>query len=143
MGERTRRSYSNRIKTIENLGHLTELHTLWLMDNEIEVVQHMEGLQALQCLNMARNRIREISNSLDANTALIELNLAGNELWSFKDLLNLTRSANLRKLSFADPDYGDNPVCELCNYQVRTAQADGVRCQRMHACSRGVGGGGV
>jgi Leucine-rich repeat (LRR) protein len=73
MGERTRRSYSNRIKTIENLGHLTELHTLWLMDNEIEVVQHMEGLQALQCLNMARNRIREISNSLDANTALIEL----------------------------------------------------------------------
>jgi hypothetical protein len=141
MGEGTRRSYSNRIKTIENLGHLTELHTLWLMDNEIEVVQHMEGLQALQCLNMARNRIREISNSLDANTALIELNLAGNELWSFKDLLNLTRSANLRKLSFADPDYGDNPVCELCNYQVRAAQAGGVRCRRVHACPRGVGGG--
>ena len=49
--------------------------------------------------------------------------ITGNELWSFKDLLNLTRSANLRKLSFSDPDYGDNPVCELCNYQVTTLYA--------------------
>ena len=44
---------------------------------EIEVIQNMEGLVNLQYCNLARNKIREISNSLDNNTALVELNLAG------------------------------------------------------------------
>jgi hypothetical protein len=109
--------YSNRIKRIENLGHLRELTTLWLMDNEIEEITGLENLHGLTHLNLAQNKIREIGSSLDAQTGLIELNLAGNELWSFKDLLNITRAKALRKLAFNDPDFGDNPVCELCNYQ--------------------------
>ena len=44
---------------------------------EIEVIQNMEGLVNLQYCNLARNKIREISNSLDNNTALVELNIAG------------------------------------------------------------------
>lgn len=102
---------------IEGLSTLTNLKTLWLMDNEIEHIQGLETLTQLSHLNLSRNRIREIGSSLDANVNLEELNLAGNYLWSFKDLLNLTRATYLRKLSFNDPDYGDNPVCELCNYQ--------------------------
>ena len=109
--------YSNRIKSIENIAHLWQLHTLWLMDNEIAEISGLERLEQLTHLNIAQNKIREIGSSLDSNTNLVELNLAGNELWSFKDLLNLTRASSLRKLAFNDPDYGDNPVCELCNYQ--------------------------
>ena len=109
--------YSNRIKKIENLAHLWQLNTLWLMDNEIEEITGLERLEQLTHLNLAQNKIREIGASLDSNTSLLELNLAGNELWSFKDLLNLTRASSLRRLAFNDPDFGDNPVCELCNYQ--------------------------
>ena len=88
--------YSNRIKRIENLGHLEELTTLWLMDNEIEEITGLETLHGLTHLNLAQNKIREIGSSLDAQTSMVELNLAGNELWSFKDLLNLTRAKALR-----------------------------------------------
>ena len=110
--------YSNRIRIMENLSHLTNLQTLWLMDNEISVIQGIEKLTQLETLYLSRNKIREIGSSLDYNYSLVELNLAGNQLWSFKDLLNLTRSSALRKLAFNDPDHGDNPVCDLCNYQV-------------------------
>ena len=90
--------YSNRIKSIENIAHLWQLHTLWLMDNEIAEISGLERLEQLTHLNIAQNKIREIGSSLDSNTNLVELNLAGNELWSFKDLLNLTRASSLRKL---------------------------------------------
>jgi Leucine-rich repeat (LRR) protein len=80
--------------------------------------QGIEKLTQLETLYLSQNKIREIGSSLDYNYNLVELNLAGNSLWSFKDLLNLTRSSSLRKLAFNDPDYGDNPVCDLCNYQV-------------------------
>lgn len=109
--------YSNRIRVMENLSHLTDLQTLWLMENEISVIDGVDTLTNLEHLYLSRNRIREIGSSLDYNYNLVELNLAGNLLWSFKDLLNLTRSSSLKKLSFNDPDYGDNPVCDLCNYQ--------------------------
>ena len=103
--------YSNRIKKIENIAHLWQLNTLWLMDNEIEAITGLERLEQLTHLNLAQNKIREIGSSLDYNTQLIELNLAGNGLWSFKDLLNLTRASSLRKLAFNDPDFGTRITC--------------------------------
>ena len=109
--------YSNKIRKLENLQHLTLIQTLWLQDNEISEIENLDSLCNLKQLSLARNKIHEIGSSLDSCTNLSELNLAGNELWSFKDLLNITRSTSLRKLAFNDPDWGDNPVCDLCNYQ--------------------------
>jgi hypothetical protein len=45
------------------------------------------------------------------------LNIAGNKICSFKEALNLNRLTGLRVLAFYDPHYGENPICNLCNYQ--------------------------
>lgn len=54
---------------------------------------------------------------LASNKCLEELNLACNRISSFRDILNLSQLSTLRCLSLADPHFGDNPVCKLCNYQ--------------------------
>lgn len=43
--------------------------------------------------------------------------MADNRVGYFKEIHNLTRLPKLKKLCFSDPHYGDNPVCNLCNYQ--------------------------
>ena len=54
---------------------------------------------------------------LTHNQSLEELNLAGNQVSSFREILSLSRLSSLRSLSFSDPHFGDNPICKLCNYQ--------------------------
>ena len=48
---------------------------------------------------------------------LTDLNISGNKICSFKEVLNLNRLPNLKILSFYDPHFGENPICNLCNYQ--------------------------
>ena len=48
---------------------------------------------------------------------LENLNLAGNKIFAFKEVLNLNRLQNLKILAFYDPHFGENPICNLCNYQ--------------------------
>ena len=48
---------------------------------------------------------------------LNDLNLSGNKICSFKEALNLNRLPNLKTLAFYDPHFGENPICNLCNYQ--------------------------
>ncbi|KAG5457571.1 MAG: hypothetical protein BJ554DRAFT_2375, partial [Olpidium bornovanus] len=50
-------------------------------------------------------------------TLVQELNVAGNQLFSFVDVLNLTSLPALTSLSLADPNFANNPICALCNYQ--------------------------
>lgn len=109
--------YSNRIRILEGLELLTSLERLWIMDNQLTRLENLDTLANLQSLSAARNKIRALGNDLDNCMALVDLNVAGNQMWSFKDLLNLTRASSLRRLAFSDCDYGDNPVCDLCNYQ--------------------------
>ena len=45
------------------------------------------------------------------------MNISGNKICSFKEALNLNRLPNLRILAFYDPHFGENPICNLCNYQ--------------------------
>lgn len=80
---------------MENLENLTKLKTLWIASNFIE----------------------EIKTSLDKLKSLNDINLAGNKICSFKEALNLNRLPNLKILSFYDPHFGENPICNLCNYQ--------------------------
>lgn len=50
--------------------------------------------------------------------SLAELNLSSNRIGNFKELLNINRLPSLKSATFFDPHYGENPICNLCNYQV-------------------------
>ena len=99
------------------LGRLLNLQTLWMNDNAIERIQGLEALTALTTLWLAGNRIGSICDALTGNSQLEEVNLAGNLVSNFKDIPNLARMRRLGTLSFAEPHFGDNPLCSLCNYQ--------------------------
>eukprot|EP01062_Namystynia_karyoxenos_P058429 TRINITY_DN4997_c0_g3_i1.p1 TRINITY_DN4997_c0_g3~~TRINITY_DN4997_c0_g3_i1.p1 ORF type:complete len:1660 (+),score=672.78 TRINITY_DN4997_c0_g3_i1:84-4982(+) len=112
--------YSNRISRIEGLDSLARLEVLWLHDNNISEIEGLDRLYNLRVLWLARNRITSVGHRLDANANLHELNVAANYIGSFREIPYLDRLANLRLLYFSDPHFGDNPVCQLCNYQTYT-----------------------
>mmetsp|Transcript_8391 Transcript_8391/g.28762 ORF Transcript_8391/g.28762 Transcript_8391/m.28762 type:complete len:193 (+) Transcript_8391:1236-1814(+) len=68
-------------------------------------ILHLFSQQATSLAGLATSRYLE------------ELNLASNQISSFREILNLSRLAALRSLSLSDPHFGDNPICKLCNYQ--------------------------
>lgn len=67
-------------------------------------------------MNLASNRIEQIGVGLDGLVSLSNLNLAANRIGNFKEVLNLNRLPCLSVCTFNDPHYGDNPICNLCNY---------------------------
>ncbi|TPX32417.1 hypothetical protein SmJEL517_g04464 [Synchytrium microbalum] len=109
--------YENQIKKIEGLDSLVKLQTLWLSDNKITTIENLDSLVNLKELQLSGNLIRHIGHSLDGNVNLQQLNLAGNRLQSFPEILNLVHLPSLTSLALADPNYAENPVCTLCNYQ--------------------------
>jgi Leucine-rich repeat (LRR) protein len=62
------------------------LQVLWLADNQISYIAGLSHLTALHELNLARNLIEVVSDTLEANTALHTLNLADIRLGSFKQV---------------------------------------------------------
>jgi Leucine-rich repeat (LRR) protein len=115
---------NNRIKRIRGLDALVNLEKLWLDENRIESISETGGgsnglnnLVRLRELNLASNRIESIGMSLDGLVSLEELNISNNKIGNFKEVLNLNRLPNLRICTFQDPHYGENPICNLCNYQ--------------------------
>ena len=63
------------------------------------------------------NQIEAIKTGLDCLISLSDLNISGNRICTFKEVLNLNRLPNLRVLSFRDPHFGENPLCNLSNYE--------------------------
>uniref|UniRef100_A0A7S1HYF6 U2A'/phosphoprotein 32 family A C-terminal domain-containing protein n=1 Tax=Eutreptiella gymnastica TaxID=73025 RepID=A0A7S1HYF6_9EUGL len=112
--------YTNQIKKIEGLDSLKNLEVLWLMENSITKIEGLEKLTNLKTLNLGSNLIESIGTRLDPNTALTDLNLAANRLGSFRDIPPLDRLPKLQALCFVDPHFGENPLCQLCNYQTYT-----------------------
>ena len=82
------------------------------------MIQNLEGLPNLHQLWLAGNLIDSIRTGFDKLINLTDLNISGNKLCSFKEVLNLNRLTNLKILAFYDPHYGENPICNLSNYQV-------------------------
>lgn len=78
----------------------------------------MQALEKLKNLSLAGNAIENIKGSLDNLNNLNELNISGNKISTFKEALHLNRLPNLQVLAFYDPHFGENPICNLCNYQV-------------------------
>ena len=109
---------NNEIKKLQGLDNLTELEVFWICENQIRALENLDNLQQLRQFWVSGNQIETIKNGLDKLVSLTDLNLAGNKICSFKEILNLTRLPKLEILSFYDPHYGDNPICLLGNYQV-------------------------
>ncbi|KAJ9438372.1 Protein phosphatase 1 regulatory subunit SDS22-like protein [Diplonema papillatum] len=112
--------HSNRITKIEGFDNLSRLQVLWLQDNQLTSLDGLSKLTSLRVLWVASNKISTIGHFLDANTSLEELNLSGNLIGSFRQIPHLDRLTRLTHLYFSDPHFGDNPICQLCNYQTYT-----------------------
>jgi hypothetical protein len=85
------------------------------------VIDGLGSLSSLKELNLSGNNIETIGTGLDDLERLEELNLSNNKIGNFKELLNLNRLPQLKSSTFYDPHYGENPICNLCNYQVTFA----------------------
>ena len=92
------------------------LEKLWLDCNQIDAITSISNLERLEQLNLAGNNIEQISIGLDDLVSLSTINLAANRIGNFKEVLNLNRLPCLSECTFNDPHYGDNPICNLCNY---------------------------
>lgn len=80
-------------------------------------MEHTESLVRLKTLQLGNNQISAIGNALDKNHALEDLNISGNNFSSFREILNLARLPSLTSLCLSDPNFAENPICSLCNYQ--------------------------
>lgn len=108
---------SNRIRKIRALTNCVNLEKLWLEDNRIEYLDNLNNLCNLTELNLAMNKIETIGVGFDGLHSLKDLNLSSNRIGNFKEVLNLNRLPALQYASFSDANYGENPICNLCNYQ--------------------------
>lgn len=90
---------------------------LSLADNEITVMENVGKLKNLKNLQLGNNKIKHIGEALNECHELGELNLAGNQITSFKEILHLAQLKKLSQLCLSDPNFSDDPICALCNYQ--------------------------
>lgn len=65
------------------------LELLWLNDNKISSLDGIPFMNKLKQLNVANNRIEQIGTGLDPLISLEDLNLSGNRIGNFKEILNL------------------------------------------------------
>eukprot|EP00931_Biecheleriopsis_adriatica_P065110 TRINITY_DN39743_c0_g1_i1.p1 TRINITY_DN39743_c0_g1~~TRINITY_DN39743_c0_g1_i1.p1 ORF type:complete len:1541 (+),score=395.74 TRINITY_DN39743_c0_g1_i1:64-4686(+) len=109
---------SNCIKEIgRGLSGLAQLEVFWIADNQLENLDGIAAAPSLTELNAASNRITSVIGAFSQTPKLRSLNLSGNRICSFREVLDLSRLRKLQELHFADPDWGENPICLLCNYQ--------------------------
>ena len=109
--------YGNAIRTVEGLdAAASSLNTLWLCDNDIEVVPDLGYLRELKELNLARNRVERCADATRECSKLVSLNVAANAIDSFKEVRRFGRLRALKELALSDPHWGANPVCRLSNY---------------------------
>lgn len=112
---------SNRITELGNgLQGLHDLEVFWIAENLLTSLHGIELAPNLEELNVARNRLDTVVGQLDRNVKVRWLNLADNQITSFRDILDLSKFVGMTELALADPDWGENPICDLSNYQMYT-----------------------
>lgn len=99
-----------------NLLGLEKLKILWVADNKITSLKGLNYVPQLIEVNAAQNQIETIGGTLENNLKLQSLTLAGNRIAKFREIEEMTALPALVDLNFADPDFGENPICSLCNY---------------------------
>ena len=106
----------NKIRDTSGLEKNLMLEKLWIDCCQVDCIMGLNGLERLEHLNLAGNNIEQIGIGLDGLVSLSFLNLSANKIGNFKEVLNLNRLPCLTICNFTDPHYGDNPICNLCNY---------------------------
>ncbi|CAD7968100.1 unnamed protein product, partial [Amoebophrya sp. A120] len=104
------------------LRPMKNLEVLWMTENQITTLKGLDCLRNLKELNVANNRISRIKSFEVPIRSLQRINLAKNTIRNFPDVLDLAKIRNLKELHLSDPDFGDNPICSLCNYTVALVQ---------------------
>ena len=104
---------TNKLTRIAGLESLESLEVMWLDENQIESLDGVPVLPKLREFSIAMNKIENIGTGLDGLDKLESINMAGNKIGNFKELLNLNRLPSLKVATFFDPHYGDNPICNL------------------------------
>ena len=99
------------------LAEVKSLRQLWLNDNMLTSLDGIGRLINLKSLWVCRNKIERVGECLSKLNELTDLNVADNRIGCFKELLPLANVQMLEQLSLSDPHFGSNPVCVLCNYQ--------------------------
>ncbi len=95
---------------------------LWLYGNQLKIIEGLDNLSKLRVLWIGANSIEKLDKSqLDENVFLEELNLGGNKIGQFKQILYLNQLKRLKTLFLKCVNFGDNPICNLANYQTYTA----------------------
>lgn len=90
---------------------------LWLNDNQIQRLENLEFLTSLEQFQCGNNQIKRIDSAFKSNLALKDIMLSGNQIYSFREILHLVHLPNLTTLSLSDPNFEDNPISSLFNYQ--------------------------
>ena len=104
--------FSNRIKKIKHLERLTNLNTLILSFNEIEVIEGLTECKVLKRLDLNHNFIRRIE-SLEGKSNLQSLNLTNNWISDINQIDHLRLYASsLRELSLKC-----NPIAAKKSYR--------------------------
>lgn len=86
----------NRLRSLENLSHLTNLEELWVGKNKITSLQGIAPLTKLRVLSIQSNRLTKLEG-LETLTALEELYLSHNGI---EKLENLEHNTQLTTLDF-------------------------------------------
>ncbi|CAO4371021.1 unnamed protein product [Caenorhabditis nigoni] len=98
----------NRIRKIENLGHLSKLRRLFLGANQIRKIENLDELQTLRELSLPGNAIQVIEG-LDKLSGLRSFSVAQNGIRKIDGLSGLTSLVSL--------DLNDNIIEKLENVE--------------------------
>ncbi|TNJ28532.1 putative Phosphatase 1 regulatory subunit [Giardia muris] len=94
----------NGLMKIENLEPLQNLVCLFLQENLISTIENLSNIPSIRQLNLASNQVRQVKDGLWGLHNLETLNLSGNMLESYEDLLGLVEATG--------PDGVVVPVCQ-------------------------------
>ena len=105
----------NQIEKIEYISELKNLKKVWLCENQIQNIENLP----INITNfwIANNLVEKIPENFDKYANLEFLNIAGNFISDLKDIFILEKIKTLKKLYLSDINFGENPICQYCNYR--------------------------
>ena len=106
----------NQIGKIENpISKMTKLKKIWICDNKIKILENLP--ECIENLWLANNLIDKIPDDIDKHSKINFLNIAGNCIIDLKDIYNIQKLKQLKRLYLSDINYGENPLCQYSNYR--------------------------
>lgn len=107
---------NNEIEIIENLEGCPQLEKLWLTSNKIRRLENLESNSFLKELVAQDNQISKLEN-LRTLVNLQNLNITQNPISTFNDIKEIAYLAVLQGLYLQDDDFVPCPVCKIQGYQ--------------------------